>query len=347
MASTTKKLAPAKFVGEVIKDPKAPTAALLLYGYPGESSETGHTRLYFDPQLSHYVEIPDDAILHSQDAPSTQSPLGGTYVWIKSDAQVIHSQPSPKRQKGSFLEGGIVGGQMGSTMADCPATHVCLPPTTHCTNPPYCVHPHTPNCPPHTPLHGCLPPPTLHCPPLTVHGPECPAQTINCPTRFPVCGIGDPVAGVQTMQAFCPYPTAYCPPPHTYHCPPPHTQYCPPPHTQFCPPPVTVHCPPLTAFGPECPAQTIHCPTRFPICGLGNAGVGVPTVLHNCTYPTAYCPPPHTYNCPPPHTQYCPPPLTVHCPPLTVHGPECPAQTINCPTRFPVCGIGFPGGVYQ
>src|SRR5580692_7658659 len=108
MASTAKKLVPAKFVSEVIKDPKAPADASLLFGYPGESSEAGQTRLYFDPQLRSYVDLPDDAILHSQDATSAASPLGGSYVWIRSDAQVTYSQPSPKRQKVSFFEGGIL-----------------------------------------------------------------------------------------------------------------------------------------------------------------------------------------------------------------------------------------------
>ena len=57
----------------------------MLSGYLGASSEEGHTRLYFDPQLSTYVEIPDDAILHSQ-AAGGEDGLGGSHVWIKQDA---------------------------------------------------------------------------------------------------------------------------------------------------------------------------------------------------------------------------------------------------------------------
>jgi len=48
----------------------------MLTGYLGQSSEDKYTRLYFDVQLSSYVEIPDDAILHTQDLPADSSPLG-------------------------------------------------------------------------------------------------------------------------------------------------------------------------------------------------------------------------------------------------------------------------------
>ncbi len=107
------------FVDKVVKDPKAPPDALVLSGYLGTSSEKGHTRLYLDPQLSDCVEIPDGAILHSQEIPPEASPLGGSYVWIQRDAELIHGSPGGVRSKGTFLEGRIreayggVGAQPG------------------------------------------------------------------------------------------------------------------------------------------------------------------------------------------------------------------------------------------
>ena len=53
----------ADFVAKIVKDPKNPPATVMLTGFLGASSEPEHTRLYFDPHLSTYVEIPDDAIL--------------------------------------------------------------------------------------------------------------------------------------------------------------------------------------------------------------------------------------------------------------------------------------------
>ena len=83
------------FVDQVVKDPNNPPNALLLQGYLGASSEENHVRLYLDPQLSDYVEIPEDAILHTVDAPAEQSPLGGSYVWINADAQLTHGKAGP------------------------------------------------------------------------------------------------------------------------------------------------------------------------------------------------------------------------------------------------------------
>lgn len=103
------------FVDKVVKDPKAPPDALVLSGYLGTSSEAGHTRLYLDPQLSDCVEIPNEAILHSQEIPPEASPLGGSYVWIQRDAELIHPGPEGTSSKGTFLEGRIRKAYGGAT----------------------------------------------------------------------------------------------------------------------------------------------------------------------------------------------------------------------------------------
>ena len=46
------------FVSKVVKDPKQPPDTTLLTGYLGKSSEEGHTRIYFDPELKNYLEVP-------------------------------------------------------------------------------------------------------------------------------------------------------------------------------------------------------------------------------------------------------------------------------------------------
>jgi hypothetical protein len=97
----------ASFVGKLVADPRQPPNTLLLTGFLGASSDEGHTRLYFDPQLSDYVEIPDDAILHKQDVPAGLSPLGASYVWVRRDATLIHGPIGPDRLKASFLEGRV------------------------------------------------------------------------------------------------------------------------------------------------------------------------------------------------------------------------------------------------
>ncbi len=114
------------FISKIVKDPAQPPDVLLLTGYLGASSEPGYTRLYFDAQLSNYVEIPDAAILHIQKIPAEQSPLGESYVWIDKNAEIIHGKVGPNRPKAKFLEGPILqdfmrGAQFGGAAAPQPA----------------------------------------------------------------------------------------------------------------------------------------------------------------------------------------------------------------------------------
>src|SRR4051812_35115286 len=100
------------FVARIVQDPSAPPQTVMLTGFLGASSEDGHTRLYFDANLSSYVEIPDDAILHAQEASTAEGGLGGSYVWIKRDAELTYGPAGSQRPKGKFLEGPIMQAHM-------------------------------------------------------------------------------------------------------------------------------------------------------------------------------------------------------------------------------------------
>src|ERR1043166_7532483 len=102
----------AGFVAKIVKDPKNPPDTGLLTGYLGASSEDGHTRLYFDPGLGSYVEIPNDAILHVE--PVEHDSLGASRVWIKRDAVLIYGPAGSQRPKGRFLEGPIMQANLGA-----------------------------------------------------------------------------------------------------------------------------------------------------------------------------------------------------------------------------------------
>jgi len=96
------------FVSKLVSDPNRPPDTILLCGFLGASSEEQHTRIYFDAQLTNYVELPNDAILHTAPLPPEQSQLGGSYVWIKQDAQITFGKPSGTRTKARFFEGAIM-----------------------------------------------------------------------------------------------------------------------------------------------------------------------------------------------------------------------------------------------
>jgi len=106
-----------RFVGQVVIDKNKHPNVQLLSGFLGEASEVGQTRLYFDPELSDYIDIPDDAILHTEPMPKETSPLGGFYVWIDKEREVTHGRAGEPRTKARFLEGRIQQAQMKQAAA--------------------------------------------------------------------------------------------------------------------------------------------------------------------------------------------------------------------------------------
>jgi hypothetical protein len=343
MAENKGKIPQDDFVAKVVKDPKQPPDTLLLTGYLGESSEEGHTRLHFDPELKSYVEIPNDAILHTQPIPKEASSLGGHHVWIKRDAELIHGKVGPERTKAKFFEGPIAAGAAGgavaagiTTLPGCGITHATV-----------CV------CPPLTPLHGC-PSPLPHCPPSP--------PPLLCPVT-PLHGCPSPLHGCPTPPVLCPTPTALqhcitqltCPSVHTL-CPTPTAlQHC---ATQIACPSVEILCPTPTAVQhcvtqltcpsvhvpcqsvPACPSA-IGCPS-VPACGGFPGGPGDPGIAaHGVTFVAQQCAPPTPLHACPTPLQFCP--TGIHgCPPTPLHGcpppptPLCHTVHLPCPTVAPV-----------
>lgn len=93
------------FVARLVSDPKSPPQTTLISGYLGASDEEGHTRVYFDPELSDYVDVPNGDILHTEHP--GEGPLAAALVWIKRDSQVLHGQAGAARQRAGFFEGRV------------------------------------------------------------------------------------------------------------------------------------------------------------------------------------------------------------------------------------------------
>lgn len=308
MAEAKGKRAAADFVSKIVKDPKQPPNTILLRGYLGASSDEGYTRLYLDPQLSDYVEIPDDAILNTQDIPSSdQSPLGGTYVWIQRDAEVLHGKVGSDRLKARFLEGRIYqqymkGAQFGGARAAPPDTLFCPP-----TQPPPC--PQTLQC------EQTKPP---LCPPSIFDGP-CRTDYRICPPPPPSNWLGCPPS---VAQRDCDVISAFpwqCPSQIPWNCP---TQFIPQCNQSAlfpqCQPP-TAQCT-IGTVSPVCSpqTQTLQCQQSvlFPQCQP-------PTIQPPCQVGTVFPP---------------------QCRPVTLAG--CPSAVDACPSAWG-CGTwgGFPGGL--
>jgi len=157
------------WVGAVRSDPRNTDRLTMLQGYLGTSSETGHVRVYTDESLNDFVEVPDDAIVHAVKMTPAESSLGGSKLWLRTDAVVTYGDPkAANRPITTFLEGDLMqqygaaqpnAGQMAGIMDGQPDTTAqgqqfavtmpvfCGPParTLLCpaTQPPVCFVPRT------------------------------------------------------------------------------------------------------------------------------------------------------------------------------------------------------------
>jgi hypothetical protein len=217
------------FPNSVVSDPKRPPDVVLLWGFVGESSEEDHARLYSDAQLSQYVEIPKKAIVFRHDVEAGVSPLGGSYLWVRRDAEITCGRADGVRWKTVLTSQVQTGNQArGLNMSSpypggpCVPCQPCLPPPPPCQPcfPPSPCHPcfPPPPCypciPPPPPCHPCFPPPPCHpcIPPPPCH---------PCIPPPPPC-----------HPCFPPPPCHPCfPPPPCHPCipPPPPCQPCIPP----------------------------------------------------------------------------------------------------------------------
>ncbi len=95
----------ADFIGRVVKDAKNPPETRLLTGWLGDAAEEGYRRLYTDAELSAYVDIPADAILHTEPIRDSQ-PAGGVFVWVQRDA-ALKPGGSASSRAARFLQGQV------------------------------------------------------------------------------------------------------------------------------------------------------------------------------------------------------------------------------------------------
>ncbi|HEX4963161.1 MAG TPA: hypothetical protein VF173_20185 [Thermoanaerobaculia bacterium] len=95
----------ADFIGRVVKDAKNPPETRMLTGWLGDAADEGYRRLYTDAELSAYVDIPDEAILHTEPLRDSQ-PAGAVFVWVRRDATLKYGGTASSRAA-RFLQGQV------------------------------------------------------------------------------------------------------------------------------------------------------------------------------------------------------------------------------------------------
>ena len=92
------------FVADVVQDPDEYGGSYVLSGFVGDSPEPDHTRLYQDPGLNSYVDVPNKAILNTRELTKEESLLGGAIVWVRKNARLKFGG-AEAGQMGGMLEG--------------------------------------------------------------------------------------------------------------------------------------------------------------------------------------------------------------------------------------------------
>jgi hypothetical protein len=99
----------AEFVRRIVTDPKNVPDVMRLYGYLGASSEENHDRLYLNPDLSTYIEVPTDAIVHRMAVPTEQDLHGAAVLWVRRDAALKSKMAPAAAALAAYFTGAIQG----------------------------------------------------------------------------------------------------------------------------------------------------------------------------------------------------------------------------------------------
>ena len=77
------------FVERLVADPADPPGTVMFAGFPGRAASPDEVRFYLSPDLSSYVDVRAEDVLHRRDLPAAQAPLGGQYVWARRDPELV------------------------------------------------------------------------------------------------------------------------------------------------------------------------------------------------------------------------------------------------------------------
>ena len=114
-----------KSITAIVTDPSAPPEVRILRGFVGASATEKHTRLYMTPVLSHWWDIPDEAIL--QRLPVDGDEFGAELLWVDRGAVITQSGHKVSQVTAKFLSGEIA--QQHVKEAEGASTPKAVPPS--------------------------------------------------------------------------------------------------------------------------------------------------------------------------------------------------------------------------
>lgn len=184
-------------VEALASDPgKPPERATKLFGYPGPAADAKTTRLWLDLDLTSYVDVPDDAILHSQTLENDQ----GTFLWVDPAATLTYSSTQSHEVQADFLGGSIAERSLGAAAPAAgfgnvnTAATVCRSFGIACT------------------VVDCMVSVVPHCPTVAPVCNQAVSVPPHCPTVPPMCGhVRSLATACPTVPPMCALPTIDCP----------------------------------------------------------------------------------------------------------------------------------------
>lgn len=101
-----------KLVRKLAKRGAEGGGAVKLKGYVGSSDSPDTVCLYLTLDFDDCVYVKKNDILHVEEAPESELEMGGTYIWVKKDAEITHTRTESIKEKAGFLEGDIARAQI-------------------------------------------------------------------------------------------------------------------------------------------------------------------------------------------------------------------------------------------
>ncbi|MDQ3850501.1 MAG: hypothetical protein M3296_07800 [Actinomycetota bacterium] len=162
-------LQPDAVVEALVSDPsQGPPGTTVLHGYLGRSPTEGIWRLYLNPALDEYVEIPEAEISHSETLPDSS----GTTVWVPNTLPLKHVRTQTQDVQAEFLGGAITDELLATAPGPVPRPGQVPTPPVSIVGP--CL--------------SRIPCPSVPCPsttgPCLSHQIRCNSAVDACPSRF-------------------------------------------------------------------------------------------------------------------------------------------------------------------
>jgi hypothetical protein len=107
------KLEPDAVIEYLVPDASEIPDVRVLVGFLGKSTRRGHWRLYLTPTLNENVEFAEDDVVHSHSLETDENRLGGTVVWVRREANLVHTQAISREAQAEFLQGEVAASALG------------------------------------------------------------------------------------------------------------------------------------------------------------------------------------------------------------------------------------------